>query len=287
MKTGIFKRILYILNRKNIMLILGSSLTISIVLVAIFATAIEPYDPTKMELSYKFIQPSSKHIFGTDNMGRDIFSRIIEGSRISLSIAFLVVIISVGIGTVIGLISGFFGGKIDMFFMRIVDVLLAFPTIVFALAISSVLGTGQINLVIAMCCIQWTRYARVARGEAILLKNAEYIDAARAIGNNSFQIMIKYFLPIIISKIIILMSLDIGGIILYCSSLSFLGMGAQPPSPDWGAMISEGKEYMRYAPWIAIFPGLAIAVSALAFNMLGDGIRDLLDPRIRESVKTE
>lgn len=287
MKTGLFKRILHILNRKNIMLILGSGLTISIVLVAIFAPAIEPYDPTKMELSYKFIPPSSKHIFGTDNMGRDIFSRIIEGSRISLSIAFLVVIISVGIGTVIGLISGFFGGKIDMFFMRIVDVLLAFPTIVFALAISSVLGTGQINLVIAMCCIQWTRYARVARGEAILLKNAEYIDAARAIGNNGFQIMIKYFLPIIISKIIILMSLDIGGIILYCSSLSFLGMGAQPPSPDWGAMISEGKEYMRYAPWIAIFPGLAIALSALAFNMLGDGIRDLLDPRIRESVKTE
>lgn len=269
------------------MLILGSCLTILIILVAIFAPAIEPHDPTKMVLSYKFIPPSSNHIFGTDNMGRDIFSRIIEGSRISLSIAFLVVIISVGIGTVIGLISGFFGGKIDMFFMRIVDVLLAFPTIVFALAISSVLGTGQINLVIAMCCIQWTRYARVARGEAILIKNAEYIDAARAIGNNSFQIMSKYFLPIIISKIVILMSLDIGGIILYCSSLSFLGMGAQPPSPDWGAMISDGKEYMRYAPWIAIFPGLAIAVSALAFNMLGDGIRDLLDPRIRESAKTE
>jgi len=174
-----------------------------------------------------------------------------------------------------------------MVFMRIVDVLLAFPTIFFALAISAVLGTRQINLVIAICCIQWTKYARVARGEAIMLKNEEYIDAARAIGNNSFQILVKYFLPNVISKIVILMSLDIGGIILFCSSLSFLGMGAQPPSPDWGAMISDGKENMRYAPWIAIFPGLAIALSALTFNMLGDGIRDLLDPRMRESAKTE
>lgn len=282
-----FPRLLQILHRKNIMLKLGAGLALAIVLVAIFAPLLEPYDPTKMLLANKFMPPSSEHIFGTDNMGRDIFSRIIEGSRISLSIALLVVIISAGIGTVVGLTSGFFGGKIDMVFMRIVDVLLAFPTIIFALAISAVLGTGQINLVIAISCIQWTKYARVARGEAIMLKNEEYIDAARAVGNNSYQIIVKYFLPNVVSKIVILMSLDIGGIILFCSSLSFLGMGAQPPSPDWGAMISDGKENMRYAPWIAVFPGLAIAGSALAFNMLGDGIRDLLDPRMRESAKTE
>ncbi len=276
-----------ILNRKNIMLVLGAGLSGVIVLVAVLAPVIEPYDPTKMVIAYKFIPPSPEHIMGTDNMGRDILSRIIEGSRISLSIAFLVVVISAGIGTVIGLVSGFFGGGIDMAFMRVVDILLAFPTIVFALAISTVLGTGQMNLVIAICCIQWTRYARVARGEAILLKNAEYIDAAKAIGNNGFGIIFKYLLPDVISKIVILMSLDIGSVILYCSSLSFLGLGAQPPSPDWGAMISDGKEYMRYAPWIAVFPGLAIAVSALAFNMLGDGIRDLLDPRMRKAVKAE
>ncbi|HWQ42719.1 MAG TPA: nickel transporter permease [Desulfosporosinus sp.] len=282
-----FPGLLRVLNRKNIMLKLGAVLSLAIVLVAILAPLIEPYDPTQMLLANKFMPPSSEHIFGTDNMGRDIFSRIIEGSRISLSIALLVVIFSAVIGIVVGLTSGFFGGKIDMFFMRIVDVLLAFPTIIFALAISAVLGTGQINLIIAICCIQWTKYARVARGEAIMLKNEEYIDAARAIGNNSFQIIVKYFLPNVIAKIVILMSLDIGGIILFCSSLSFLGMGAQPPSPDWGAMISDGKENMRYAPWIAIFPGLAIAVSALTFNMLGDGIRDFLDPRMRESVKTE
>ena len=285
--NGRFPRLMQILHRKNIMLKLGAGLALALVLVALFAPLIEPYDPTKMLLANKFMPPSSEHLFGTDNMGRDIFSRIIEGSRISLSIALLVVIISAGIGTVIGLTSGFFGGKVDMVFMRIVDVLLAFPTIIFALAISAVLGTGQINLVIAICCIQWTKYARVARGEAIMLKNEEYIDAARAVGNNSFQIIVKYFLPNVISKIVILMSLDIGGIILFCSSLSFLGMGAQPPSPDWGAMISDGKENMRYAPWIAISPGLAIAGSALTFNMLGDGIRDLLDPRMRESAKTE
>lgn len=282
-----FPWLLRILNRKYIMLKLGAGLSLAILLVAILAPLIEPYDPTQMLLANKFIPPSSEHIFGTDNMGRDILSRIIEGSRISLSIALLVVIFSAVIGIVVGLTSGFWGGKIDMFFMRIVDVLLAFPTIIFALAISAVLGTGQMNLIIAICCIQWTKYARVARGEAIMLKNEEYIDAARAIGNNSFQIIVKYFLPNVIAKIVILMSLDIGGVILFCSSLSFLGMGAQPPSPDWGAMISDGKENMRYAPWIAIFPGLAIAVSALTFNMLGDGIRDFLDPRMRESVKTE
>lgn len=282
-----FSRLLKIFTRKNVMLKLGAGFSSAIILVALFAPLLEPFDPTKMVLADKFIPPNLEHLFGTDNMGRDILSRVIEGSRISLSIALLVVIISAVLGTVIGLTSGFFGGKIDMALMRIVDVLLAFPTIVFALAISAVLGTGEINLVIAICCIQWTRYARVARGEAILLKNSEYIDAARAIGNNSLQIIVKYFLPYVISKIVILMSLDIGGIILYCSSLSFLGMGAQPPSPDWGAMISDGKENMRYAPWMALFPGLAIAISALTFNMLGDGIRDFLDPRMRESAKTE
>jgi ABC-type dipeptide/oligopeptide/nickel transport system permease subunit len=274
-------------NRKNIMLTLGTGLSIAIIIVVIFAPLIEPYDPTKMELSKKFIAPCADYLFGTDNMGRDIFSRIVEGSRISMIIALCVVAISACIGTCFGLISGFFGGKTDMVLMRIVDVLLAFPTIVFALAISAVLGSGQMNLIIALCCVQWAKYARVARGEAISLKNAEYIDAARAIGNNSLQIIAKYIMPNMISRIVILMSLDIGGIILYSSALSFLGMGAQPPSPDWGAMISEGKEYMRYAPWMAIFPGIAIAVSALTFNLLGDGIRDLLDPRMKESVRSE
>lgn len=283
----VVKNFIDYLNRKNIILILGIIISIFIIGITIFAPFIEPHNPTKMELSQKFIPPCSEFILGTDHMGRDILSRIIEGSRVSLLTAVFVVAISVVIGLILGLISGYMGGTIDMIIMRIVDVLLAFPAIIFALAISTVLGTGQINLIIAICCIQWTRYARVARGEAILIKNSEYIEAAKAIGNNSFQIIVKYVFPNVISKILILASLDIGTIILYCASLSFLGLGAQPPSPDWGVMISEGKEYMQYAPWISISPGLAIAISALAFNMLGDGLRDMLDPRMNESIKAE
>jgi ABC-type dipeptide/oligopeptide/nickel transport system permease subunit len=201
--------------------------------------------------------------------------------------AVFVVGISVFIGLTLGLISGYFGGAVDMVLMRIVDILLAFPTIIFALALSTMIGTGQINLIIAICCIQWTRYARVTRGEAVMLKNAEYIDAAKTIGNSNLSIILNYVFPNVISKIIILASLDMGTIILYCASLSFLGLGAQPPSPEWGVMINEGKDYIQYAPWIAVSPGIAIAVCALAFNMLGDGLRDMLDPRMKETVRTE
>lgn len=275
------------LNRKNVILVLGVLIISFLLIVVVFAPVFQNYDPTKMSLADKFIPPCKEHWFGTDHMGRDILSRIIEGSRVSLTTAMAVVLFSAAIGTGIGLLSGFFGGFADMILMRIVDVFLAFPTIVFALAISNILGTGQINLIIAICCVQWVRYARVARGEAIMLKDAEYIQAARAIGSSNIQILVKYFFPNIISKILIMVSLDIGSIILYCASLSFLGLGAQPPSPDWGAMISDGKDYMQYAPWMTLFPGLAIAVSALGFNMIGDGIRDLLDPRMRESVQSE
>ena len=275
------------LNRKNIILIIGIVIVAFLMFIIIFAPILEPYDPLKMKMSDKFLPPSAAHWFGTDYMGRDILSRVIEGSRVSLTTAMIVVLISAFIGTMIGLVSGFAGGALDTVLMRIVDVMLSFPTIVFALAISNFLGTGQINLIIAICCVQWVRYARIARGEALVLKNAEYMEAARSIGTSNVQMLFKYFFPNVISRILIMVSLDIGSIILYCASLSFLGLGAQPPSPDWGAMISDGKAYIQYAPWIAIFPGVAIAVSALGFNMMGDGIRDLLDPRMRESVQSE
>lgn len=274
-------------NRKNIILYVGIVLTAILVIIAVLAPFIMPYDPTKMEISQKFIKPCAEHILGTDHLGRDIFSRIILGSRISLMTSVTAIFISAFIGTLLGVISGYLGGVVDTIIMRIVDVMLAFPAIVFALALSTVLGKGQTNLLIAICCVQWTRYARVSRGETIMFRDSEYIQAARAIGNSKKQIMINYVFPSVISKIVILISLDIGTIILYCASLSFLGLGAQPPSPDWGVMISEGKEYMQYAPWVAIAPGIAIAFSALAFNMLGDGLRDLLDPRMKETVRTE
>lgn len=276
-----------IVNRKNYILYVGAVLSFFVLLVTLFGPLFEPYNPTKMELSQKFIAPCREFIFGTDHLGRDIFSRVIEGARVSLVIAGCVVLFSAVLGVVLGMISGYMGGAVDMLIMRVVDALLAFPTIIFALALSTMMGTGQTNLIIAITCIQWTRYARIARGETLMLKNAEYVEAARSIGNNTAQILAKYIFPNVVSKIIILASLDIGTIILYCASLSFLGLGAQPPSPDWGVMISEGKDYIQYAPWLPLFPGLAIALSALAFNMLGDGLRDLLDPRMKEVVRTD
>ena len=274
-------------NRKNKIFTMGMILTLFFAFLVIFANNITPYDPVKMEISNKFIKPCIEHPFGTDHMGRDVLSRVIYGSRVSLVTAASAVLISAFLGTLLGMISGYIGGIVDVLLMRLVDVMLAFPAIVFALAISTLLGKGQTNLLIAICFVQWTRYARVVRGEVIMFKTSEYIQAARSIGNSRIGVLIRYVLPYVIPKIIILISLDIGSIILYCASLSFLGLGAQPPSPDWGVMISEGKDYMRYAPWMTIFQGLSIAFSALAFNLLGDGLRDLLDPRMKETVRTE
>ena len=274
-------------SRKNKLFSLGILFTVFFIILAVFADKLNIYDPEKMAMTEKFIAPCLAHPFGTDHMGRDILSRIILGSRISLATSASAVLISAAVGTVLGMLSGYIGGVADVLLMRLVDVMLAFPAIVFALAISTLLGKGQTNLLIAICFVQWTRYARVARGEAIMFKNSEYIQAARTVGNSNGSILMRYVLPHVVPKIIILISLDIGSIILYCASLSFLGLGAQPPTPDWGVMISEGKDYMQYAPWMTIFPGLAIAMSALAFNMLGDGLRDILDPRMKETVRTE
>lgn len=281
------KRFYDYLNRKNIMLVLGITFSAIFVLIAIFARWLEPHDPTKMDIPHALMAPCGEYLLGTDELGRDILSRIIEGARVSLGTAFLVVIISAVIGTLIGIVSGYFGGKLDMLLMRLVDVFLAFPTMIFVLAMSTFMRGNQLNLIIAICCVQWVRYARIARGESVLFRNAEYIEAAKGLGLSNAQIIFKYFLPNTASKILITMSMDIGGIILYCASLSFLGLGTQPPSPAWGTMISDGKGYLRTAPWMTVFPGLAVAVTALSFNMIGDGLRDLIDPRMRESVSTE
>lgn len=281
------KRVYNDLNRKNIMLILGLTLSVIFVLIALFARWLEPHDPTLMDIPHALMAPCREYLLGTDELGRDILSRIIEGARVSLGTAFLVVIISAAVGTMIGIISGYFGGALDMLLMRLVDVFLAFPTMIFVLAMSTFMRGNQTNLIIAICCVQWVRYARIARGEAVLFRNAEYIEAAKGLGMSHRQIIFQYFLPNTAPKILITMSMDIGGIILYCASLSFLGLGTQPPSPAWGTMISDGKGYLRTAPWMTVFPGLAVAVTALGFNMIGDGLRDLMDPRMRESVSTE
>jgi peptide/nickel transport system permease protein len=278
---------LFHINRKNVLLILGLTLSALILLITIFSPLLETHNPTKMNLPNKLKAPSSENYFGTDALGRDVYSRILEGSRVSLGTAFVVVIFSAILGTAIGLFSGFIGGRTDMVCMRIVDIFLAFPTIVFVLAMTTFLPTNQLSLILAICCINWVRYARIARGEAVIIRNVEYIEAATAIGNSKTGILFRYFLPNTVSKILIMMSMDIGSIILYCASLSFLGLGTQPPSPAWGTMINEGRDYIRNAPWISIAPGIAVAVTALSFNMIGDGLRDALDPRMRESIQTE
>ncbi len=275
------------INRKNVLLILGLILSALIILITLFSPLLETHNPTKMSLPNKLKAPCGEFIFGTDALGRDVYSRILEGSRVSLGTAFVVVIFSAILGTAIGLFSGFIGGRTDMICMRIVDIFLAFPTIVFVLAMTTFLPTNQLSLILAICCINWVRYARIARGEAVIIRNVEYIEAATAIGNSKAGILFRYFLPNTVSKILIMMSMDIGSIILYCASLSFLGLGTQPPSPAWGTMINEGRDYIRNAPWISIAPGIAVAVTALSFNMIGDGLRDALDPRMRESIRTE
>ena len=275
------------LNRKNATLLVGGVMVLGLVIITVFAPQIELHDPTYMQSANQFIAPCAEYPFGTDNLGRCIFSRVIEGARISLVTAVLVVLFGAVLGSAIGLVAGFAGGKVDGILMRLTDVFLAFPTIVFALAASAVLGTGTINLIIALMCIHWTRYARLVRGEVVLLRSEEFIESARAIGNSSARIAFRYLIPSVASKVIVMMSLDLGAVILFCSSLSFLGLGAQPPSPDWGAMISDGRDYLRFAPWMSFFPGLAIAISAVGFNLLGDGIRDLADPRMREHAVME
>lgn len=284
---NVLRRGIDFINRKNVILFVGAALCGFLALVCILAPLLEAHDPVGMDMSKQFLPPSAEYPLGTDNLGRCILCRIIEGSRISVVTACCVVVFSAFIGTAIGLISGLIGGKLDTTLMRIVDVFLAFPIIIFALAMAAILGSSQMNLIIALSCVMWTRFARVTRGEAILLKNEEYIEAARAMGNSTGSVLVRYLLPNVASKVIVLVSLDVGSVILFCSSLSFLGLGAQPPTPDWGAMISEGKDYLRYASWMSLFPGLAIALSAIAFNLLGDGLRDRIDPRMREVVKAE
>lgn len=281
MKTSLFFRS-FSRIKKNKVLLFGTVFTGLLFLLFLSAPVWIPYDPVKMELSNKLIAPCPKFLFGTDHMGRDVFSRVLAGGKDSLGIALGIVSISTLIGLITGIFMGYVGGIADFILMRIVDVLLAFPVVVFALAVSAVLGSGQKNLMIAVSLVQWTRYARVARGETILLKQREFVEAARAIGNSNAGIMIRYLLPNVISKVLVLSSLDVGAMILYCASFSFLGVGTQPPTPDWGVMISEGKEYLRYAPWISFFPGIFIAFSSFAFHLIGDGIRDELDPRLTE-----
>lgn len=263
----------------NRLAVVGGLIVGLMLLMAAIGPALMPEDPTAMALDQQFLPPSAEHWLGTDDFGRDILSRIINGARLSLQVGIISVGIGAVIGSLIGLVAGYFGGWVDMVSQRLIDIMLAFPNLLLALAIVAVLGPSLPNVMIAVGIGTVPAYARLMRGQVLSLKQKEYVDSARASGANSSRILLRHILPNALSPLIVLSSLGIAGAILTGAALSFIGMGAQPPSPEWGAMLSSGREYLRHEWWIATFPGIALALSAFGFNLLGDGLRDAFDPR--------
>ncbi|CAN1488640.1 DppC ABC-type dipeptide/oligopeptide/nickel transport systems, permease components [Rhabdaerophilaceae bacterium] len=265
--------------RQNPLALLGLIIVIALLLMAAFAPLIATHDPLAQNLDRRLLGPSAAHWFGTDALGRDIFSRIVFGTRVTLVIVLLVVI-SVGpVGLLIGTVAGYFGGWVDTVLMRITDIFLAFPRLVLALAFVAVLGPGIENACIAIALTAWPPYARVARAETMVVRNSDYIAAVRLQGASDLRIVLKHIMPVCIPSVIVRTTLDMAGIILTAAGLGFLGLGAQPPMPEWGAMIATGREYIFDQWWVAAFPGIAICLVALGFNLLGDGLRDVLDAR--------
>lgn len=261
--------------------LVGLAIVIALVVVAIFAPWIAPYSPTRINLRERLKPPSWKHPFGTDDAGRDILSRVIYGSRVTLRICTLVVGLTLAIGTLLGLISGFFGGWVDELVMRVSDVFLAFPALILAMAIAAALGPSLENAIVAMVAIWWPRYARVTRGQVLSIREIDYVSASRAAGASSLRIMLRHILPNCISPVVVQATLDLGEVVLTAATLSFIGFGAQPPTPEWGAMVSVGRNFLRNYWWYTTFPGLAILITVMGFNLLGDAVRDILDPRLR------
>lgn len=265
--------------RRNPAAMIGLTIVILLLLVAAFAPLIAPFDPIAQALDKRLLPPSSTNWFGTDALGRDIFSRVVFGTRVTLVIVLLVVVTVGPIGLLIGCAAGYLGGWVDTVLMRITDVFLAFPRLVLALAFVAALGPGLENAVIAIAFTAWPPYARVARAETLVIRNADYIAAIRLQGASQARIVWRHVVPMCLPSLIVRTTLDMAGIILTAAGLGFLGLGAQPPIPEWGAMISAGREQIFDQWWVATFPGLAICVVALGFNLLGDGLRDVMDAR--------
>ena len=266
--------------RANSMAMFGLGILLALLLVALLAPVLSPHDPFEQSLSNR-LQPlgTEGHILGTDSLGRDILSRLIYGSRITLYIVALVALIAPVAGLLVGTVAGYVGGWTDTILMRITDIFLAFPRLVLALAFVAALGAGIENAVLAISLTAWPPYARIARAETLTIRSADYISAIRLQGAGALRIITKHIWPLCISSLIVRVTLDMAGIILAAAGLGFLGLGAQPPSPEWGAMISEGRRFILDHWWVATLPGLAIFTVSLAFNLLGDGLRDVLDPK--------
>ena len=264
---------------KNRLAVLGLLIIMALVFVALFAPYIAPFDPIVTDLHNRLQPFSSEHFFGTDELGRDIFSRIVWGSRLTLYIIALVAIIAAPVGIIVGTVSGYFGGFIDTVLMRITDIFLAFPKLILALAFVAALGPGIENAIIAIAITSWPPYARIARAETITIRNSDFIRAIKLQGAGPMRIISGHVMPLCASSLIVRVTLDMAGIILTAAGLGFLGLGAQPPSPEWGAMTSSGRAYILDHWWLITMPGMAIFVVSLAFNLLGDGLREVLDPK--------
>lgn len=260
--------------------VIGSVVVLCWVMVALAAPAIAPYDPIDQDVKMRLQGPTAGHVLGVDGLGRDILSRLLYGGRVSLPVATVVVLVAAAFGTFVGALAGFIGGWFDEAAMRVVDVVLAFPSLILALAIAAALGPSIQNSMLALLVVWWPPYARLARGQVLGLKVRDYVMAARALGMSENRILLRHVVPNAVAPTLVLMTTDFGNAVIITAALSFLGVGAVPPTPEWGAMVSEGRELMQQW-WIATFPGLAIFSVAIACNFIGDGLRDAIDPRMR------
>lgn len=256
----------------------GLILVLAVLTVAVFAPLLATYDPYEAVLADAVQAPSAEHWFGTDRMGRDLYSRVLYGARISLTAALSLVCIVMAVGTFLGILSGYFGGILDAAVMRIADMMVSFPGMVLAIAVAGILGANIRNAVIAISVVSWTKYARLARSLALKIRSRDYIAAARVTGSRTSHILWRYVLPGVLPTILITGATDIGSMMLELAGLSFLGFGAQAPTAEWGLMLNEGRAYLTAAPWLMVFPGLAIFITVAVFNLLGDSLRDVLDP---------
>jgi peptide/nickel transport system permease protein len=256
-----------------------------VVAVAVFGVWLAPYPPNRIDLLQRLLPPSGTHLFGTDDYGRDLFSRVLAGAWISLYVAAVILLASVAIGTILGIISGLVGGLTDEIIMRTTDLFLAFPALILAAAIAATLGPSLTHTMLALSTVFWPWYARLVRGQVLSLREREFILAARVAGASTLRIVFKHLLRNVFPLVIVQASLDVGYAILFTSSLSFLGLGAQPPTPEWGAMMTDARSFLEDYWWYPTFPGLALAFTVVGFNLLGDGLRDWLDPRLRGSLR--
>lgn len=272
----------YFLKRNHLALV-GLVIVVLMLLITLAAPLLAPYDPLKQAIPDRLKPPSANYLFGTDQLGRDILSRVIYGGRISLPAALAVVVFAGFVGTVVGATAGFVGGLVEEIFMRVTDIFMAFPTIILAMAIAAALGPNVSNAIIAMVIVWWPNYARIVRSLVLSVKENEYVQASRALGATEFRVLWRVVLPNSFPPVLVMATLDLGNAILVFAGLSFLGLGAEPSKPEWGRMISDGIKFFDQW-WISAFPGLAIFLIVMAFNFLGDGLRDALDPRLRRQI---